>query len=44
MFGRERDQTGLLVEPSMHHEIDVTDPAQISAFRNSIWHVHRFIF
>ncbi|KAJ3877582.1 putative aminoadipate reductase [Lentinula edodes] len=39
MFGRERDQTGLLVEPSMHHEIDVTDPAQISAFRNSIWNL-----
>ncbi|KAJ3821631.1 putative aminoadipate reductase [Lentinula raphanica] len=39
MFGRERDQTGILVEPSPAHKVDVKDPAQISAFRNSIWHV-----
>ncbi|KAJ3997443.1 hypothetical protein F5050DRAFT_1419742 [Lentinula boryana] len=39
MFGRERDQTGLLVEPSPNHKVDVEDHAQISAFRNSIWNL-----
>ncbi|KIK64285.1 hypothetical protein GYMLUDRAFT_94733 [Collybiopsis luxurians FD-317 M1] len=37
MFGRERSQTGILVEPSPNEKVDVTDPVQVAAFRNSLW-------
>ncbi|KAF9067908.1 hypothetical protein BDP27DRAFT_1327979 [Rhodocollybia butyracea] len=39
MFGRERDQPGVLVEPSPENRVDIDDPAQLSAFRNKIWPV-----
>ncbi|KAJ3851387.1 putative aminoadipate reductase [Lentinula lateritia] len=39
MFGRQRDQPGLLLEPSPENQIDVNDPAQVSSFRNKIWPV-----
>ncbi|KAF9058549.1 putative aminoadipate reductase [Rhodocollybia butyracea] len=39
MFGRERDQPGVLVEPSPENQVDVEDPPQVSAFRNKIWPV-----
>jgi hypothetical protein len=37
MFGRERNQAGLLVEPAEYHEIDPTDEAALAAYRNEIW-------
>ncbi|KAF5362791.1 hypothetical protein D9757_011015 [Collybiopsis confluens] len=37
MFGRERAQTGILVEPSPQHQIDVKDLVQVAALRNSLW-------
>jgi hypothetical protein len=37
MFGRERNQAGLLIEPAEHHEIDPTDEAALAAYRNEIW-------
>ncbi|KAJ3983514.1 putative aminoadipate reductase [Lentinula detonsa] len=39
MFGRQRDQPGVLLEPSPENQIDVNDPAQVSSFRNKIWPV-----
>ncbi|KAJ3773057.1 putative aminoadipate reductase [Lentinula raphanica] len=39
VFGRERDQPGIIVEPSLGHSVDVTDEAEISKFRNAIWPV-----
>ncbi|KAJ3994751.1 putative aminoadipate reductase [Lentinula boryana] len=39
MFGRQRDQPGVLLEPSPENQIDVNDPAQLSSFRNKIWPV-----
>ncbi|KAJ3756239.1 hypothetical protein EV360DRAFT_85137 [Lentinula raphanica] len=37
VFGRQRDQPGIIVEPSLVHSVDVTDEAEISKFRNAIW-------
>ncbi|KIK59187.1 hypothetical protein GYMLUDRAFT_44941 [Collybiopsis luxurians FD-317 M1] len=37
MFGRERDQPGILVEPSPSHKVDVNDPNEVAAFRNLLW-------
>ncbi|KAJ3731317.1 putative aminoadipate reductase [Lentinula guzmanii] len=39
MFGRQRDQPGVLLEPSPENQIAVNDPAQVSSFRNKIWPV-----
>ncbi|KAJ4469195.1 putative aminoadipate reductase [Lentinula aciculospora] len=39
MFGRQRDQPGVLLEPSPENQIDVNDPAEVSSFRNKIWPV-----
>lgn len=39
MFGRGRNQTGVLVEPRPEYALDVTDPAQVAEFRNKIWYV-----
>ncbi|KIK55529.1 hypothetical protein GYMLUDRAFT_837603 [Collybiopsis luxurians FD-317 M1] len=39
MFGRQRDQPGVLLEPSAEHQIDVKDESQVAAFRNKIWPV-----
>ncbi|KAE9392236.1 putative aminoadipate reductase [Gymnopus androsaceus JB14] len=37
MFGRQRDQPGVLLEPSSGNEVDINDQAQVSGFRNKIW-------
>ncbi|CAK5275098.1 unnamed protein product [Mycena citricolor] len=37
MFGRGRNQVGVLVEPSVTSKVDITDPAQVAKFRNLIW-------
>ncbi|GAW08556.1 Linear gramicidin synthase subunit D [Lentinula edodes] len=37
MFGRQRDQAGILIEPSLGNEIDVDDEVAVSQFRNKIW-------
>ena len=37
MFGRERDQCGVLIEPREPHAVDPTDPEALVAFRNKIW-------
>ncbi|KAE9406881.1 acetyl-CoA synthetase-like protein [Gymnopus androsaceus JB14] len=37
MFGRQRDQPGILLEPLPAYQVDVNDSAQISKFRNLIW-------
>ncbi|RDB20216.1 Non-canonical non-ribosomal peptide synthetase FUB8 [Hypsizygus marmoreus] len=37
MFGRGRDQAGILVEPKPGHEINVDDDAQLAALRNELW-------
>ncbi|KAF8075758.1 putative aminoadipate reductase [Lyophyllum atratum] len=39
MFGRERDQTGILIELTPGNEIDVNDHVQLAALRNKLWHV-----
>lgn len=35
MFGRERNQVGVLVQPQ--YEFDVNDEAALAEFRNKIW-------
>ncbi|KAH0578471.1 hypothetical protein H2248_003619 [Termitomyces sp. 'cryptogamus'] len=37
MFGRERDQTGILVELKTEVEIDVEDYVQLATLRNQLW-------
>ncbi|CAK5275142.1 unnamed protein product [Mycena citricolor] len=37
MFGRERNQVGVLVEPSAASKVDITDPTEVAKFRNLIW-------
>ncbi|KAF7347157.1 Acetyl-CoA synthetase-like protein [Mycena venus] len=37
MFGRERNQVGVLIEPNLQHKIDPKDEQQIVRFRNLIW-------
>ncbi|KAL1743867.1 hypothetical protein HDZ31DRAFT_39949 [Schizophyllum fasciatum] len=39
MFGRGRDEAGILIEPSPSQNIDVDDDAQIATFRNLVWPV-----
>lgn len=39
MFGREHDQTGILLEPKPGHDIDVTVAKQLADFRNKMWYV-----
>jgi long-subunit acyl-CoA synthetase (AMP-forming) len=39
MFGRERNQVGVLVEPRPEHAVDVLDENAVAAFRNEIWSV-----
>lgn len=38
MFGRMRNQTGIIIEPSAGH--DVGDNAKASAYVQDIWYVH----
>jgi long-subunit acyl-CoA synthetase (AMP-forming) len=37
MFGRERTQVGILVEPVESHTFDPADHSALAAFRNAIW-------
>jgi long-subunit acyl-CoA synthetase (AMP-forming) len=37
MFGRERNQVGILLEPTESHAFDPTDESALAAFRNAVW-------
>jgi long-subunit acyl-CoA synthetase (AMP-forming) len=37
MFGRGRNQVGILIEPRKGYEIDVDDEDQLAEFRNRVW-------
>ncbi|KAG2362415.1 putative aminoadipate reductase [Suillus spraguei] len=37
MFGRERNQVGVLIEPTADHFIDVDNEEQVAQFRNRVW-------
>ncbi|OAX35330.1 acetyl-CoA synthetase-like protein [Rhizopogon vinicolor AM-OR11-026] len=37
MFGRERNQVGIIIEPKPGYEIDVDDEKQLAEFRNRVW-------
>ncbi|KAN0080413.1 hypothetical protein V8E55_009979 [Tylopilus felleus] len=37
MFGRERNQVGVLVEPCPEHAVDVLDDNAVTAFKDQIW-------
>ncbi|OAX38467.1 putative aminoadipate reductase [Rhizopogon vinicolor AM-OR11-026] len=37
MFGRGRNQVGIIIEPRPGHEIDVEDEKQLAKFRNRVW-------
>ncbi|KAJ7144760.1 putative aminoadipate reductase [Mycena crocata] len=39
MFGRERNQVGVLIEPNSKYNLDPEDGQQLAKFRNSIWPV-----
>ena len=39
MFGRERNQVGVLVEPRPEYSVNVLDDNAVAAFRNKIWSV-----
>lgn len=39
MFGRERNQVGVLIEPSPAYAVDVNDEKAVAEFRNQIWYV-----
>ncbi|KAF9223046.1 acetyl-CoA synthetase-like protein [Gyrodon lividus] len=37
MFGRERSQVGILIEPRPEHVVDIQDDQAVAEFRNKIW-------
>ncbi|KAJ3786717.1 acetyl-CoA synthetase-like protein [Lentinula aff. detonsa] len=39
VFGRQRDQAGILIEPKPEYQIDTNDEVAVSRFRNKIWPV-----
>ncbi|KAK7007684.1 acetyl-CoA synthetase-like protein [Favolaschia claudopus] len=39
MFGRERNQVGVLIQPHPNHAVDPSDEKQIAKFRNLVWPV-----
>ncbi|KAF8838011.1 acetyl-CoA synthetase-like protein [Paxillus ammoniavirescens] len=39
IFGRERNQVGILIEPHPEHAIDVNDEKAVLEFKNKIWPV-----
>lgn len=41
MFGRERNQVGIIVEPRREHAVDIQDDNALAEFRNKIWCVSR---
>ena len=38
MFGREREQAGVLIEPQPEYAIDPNDERALAEFRNKIWY------
>lgn len=42
MFGREREQAGVLVEPSPEYSVDPKDDNAVAEFRNKIWYASPF--
>ncbi|KAF8840152.1 acetyl-CoA synthetase-like protein [Paxillus ammoniavirescens] len=39
MFGRERNQVGILIEPQPEYIVDIMDDKAVAEFRNKIWPV-----
>ncbi|KIJ09827.1 hypothetical protein PAXINDRAFT_17112 [Paxillus involutus ATCC 200175] len=39
MFGRERNQVGILIEPQPEYIVDIMDDKAVAKFRNKIWPV-----
>jgi long-subunit acyl-CoA synthetase (AMP-forming) len=37
IFGRQRNQVGVLIEPKTQYKVDPTDEQQVETFRNLIW-------
>ena len=37
MFGRGRDEAGILIEPAPAHQVDVDDDTAVAAYRNAVW-------
>lgn len=37
MFGHQRTEVGILVEPTPSEQIDIDDDGQVAQFRNKIW-------
>ena len=37
MFGRQREQPGILVAPKAEHAVDTSDATSVAAFRNALW-------
>ncbi|KAJ7455824.1 hypothetical protein FB451DRAFT_1354034 [Mycena latifolia] len=37
MFGRDKSQTGILIEPTPKESIDIGNPAQVAAFIDKLW-------
>ena len=44
MFGREREQAGILVEPIEEYTVTPGDDAALAVFRNKIWCVSHLNF
>ncbi|KAF8218672.1 hypothetical protein L208DRAFT_1383230 [Tricholoma matsutake] len=40
MFGRAHSHAGILIEPALGHEINVTDDVQLAMLRNDIWSLY----
>ena len=40
MFGRQREQAGILIEPTAEYAFDPSYEALVVEFRNRIWQVH----
>lgn len=41
VFGQQRDQAGVLIEPAPGDSIDVEDEVELSVFRNKIWYTNQ---
>ncbi|KAL1679182.1 hypothetical protein EV122DRAFT_210432 [Schizophyllum commune] len=39
MFGRGRDEAGILIEPAPAHQVDVDDDTAVATYRNAVWPV-----
>lgn len=43
LFGRERDQPGLLIQPVLGYELDSADENVVSIYKNNIWYVSQSV-